>query len=222
MKLRGYIRLIVYILFVAAILFISAGRLNWPIAWVFLGIYILIILISLIFIDPELIEERSHIGPGAKRWDIVLASLTVVFLFPLTFLIAGLDVGRFHWSPSFPVWVQLSALVIYVIGSAIISWAMVTNKFFSTVVRIQTERGHYVVTSGPYRYVRHPGYTGAIVVSIAIPLLLGSLWALIPALIGDCILVIRTVLEDNTLKKELEGYDEYTTRVRHRLLPGIW
>lgn len=222
MKLRGYIRLIVYIILVAAILFISAGRLNWPIAWVFLCIYILIILISLIFVDPELIEERSHIGPGAKRWDIVLASLTVVFLFPLTFLIAGLDAGRFHWSPPFPVWVQLLGLVIYVTGSAITSWAMVVNKFFSTVVRIQTERGHYVVTSGPYRYMRHPGYTGAIIVSISIPLILGSLWAFIPALIGDCILVIRTVLEDNTLKKELNGYDEYTTRVRHRLLPGIW
>jgi len=222
MKLRSYIRLIVYILLVAAILFISAGRLDWIIAWVFLGIYILIILISLIFVDPELIEERSHIGPGAKKWDLVLASLTVVFLFPLTFLIAGLDAGRFHWSPPFPVWVQLLALVIYVMGSAITSWAMVVNKFFSTVVRIQTERGHYVVTSGPYRYVRHPGYTGAIIVSISIPLILGSLWAYIPALIGDCILVIRTVLEDNTLKKELEGYDEYATRVRHRLLPGIW
>jgi len=214
--------LIVYILFVAAILFFSAGRLNWPIAWVFLGIYILIILISLIFVDPELIEERSHIGPGAKKWDIVLASLVVFFLFPATFLIAGLDAGRFHWSPPFPVWVHLLALVIYVMGSVITSWAMVANKFFSTVVRIQTERGHYVVTSGPYKYVRHPGYTGAIIVSISIPLILGSLWAFIPALIGDCILVIRTVLEDNTLKKELNGYDEYATRVRHRLLPGIW
>jgi len=222
MKRRGYIRLIVYILFVAAILFFSAGRLNWPIAWVFLGIYILIILISLIFVDPELIEERSHIGPGAKKWDIVLASLVVFFLFPATFLIAGLDAGRFHWSPPFPVWVHLLALVIYVMGSVITSWAMVANKFFSTVVRIQTERGHYVVTSGPYKYVRHPGYTGAIIVSISIPLILGSLWAFIPALIGDCILVIRTVLEDNTLKKELNGYDEYATRVRHRLLPGIW
>ena len=222
MKRRGYIRLIVYILFVAAILFFSAGRLNWPIAWVFLGIYILIILISLIFVDPELIEERSHIGPGAKKWDIVLASLVVFFLFPATFLIAGLDAGRFHWSPPFPVWVHLLALVIYVMGSVITSWAMVANKFFSTVVRIQTERGHYVVTSGPYKYVRHPGYTGAIIVSISIPLILGSLWAFIPALIGDCILVIRTVLEDNTLKKDLNGYDEYATRVRHRLLPGIW
>ena len=222
MRRRGYIRLIVYILLVAAILFISAGRLDWPIAWVFLAIYTAIILIGVIFVDPELIEERGHIGPGAKRWDIILASLTVVFLFPLTFLIAGLDAGRFHWSPPFPIWVQLSALVIYVIGSAITSWAMITNKFFSSVVRIQTDRGHYVVTDGPYRYVRHPGYTGAIIVSISIPLILGSLWAFIPALIGDCILILRTVLEDNTLKNELDGYKDYANRVPHRLLPGIW
>jgi len=222
MRRRGYIRLIVYILLVAAILFISAGRLDWPIAWVFLAIYTAIILIGAIFVDPELIEERSHIGPGAKRWDIILASLVVVFLFPATFLIAGLDAGRYHWSPLFPIWVQLLALLVFILGSAISSWAMVANKFFSTVVRIQTERGHYVVTSGPYRYARHPGYIGAIVVSIAIPLLLGSLWALIPALIGDCILVIRTVLEDNTLKKELHGYDEYAIRVHYRLIPGIW
>jgi protein-S-isoprenylcysteine O-methyltransferase Ste14 len=222
MMLRGYIRLILYILFVAAILFSSAGRLDWTAAWVFLGVYIAIISISLVFIDPELIEERSHIGPGAKRWDIVLASLVVIFLFPVTFLVAGLDAGRFNWSPPFPIWVQLMALLVFIMGSAISSWAMAVNKFFSTVVRIQTERGHYVVTGGPYRYVRHPGYTGAIVVSISIPILLGSLWALIPALIGDCILVIRTVFEDNTLKKELDGYKDYANRVRYRLLPGIW
>ena len=222
MRRRGYIRLIVYILLVAAILFISAGRLDWPIAWVFLAIYTAIILIGVIFVDPELIEERGHIGPGAKRWDIILASLVVVFLFPATFLIAGLDAGRYHWSPLFPIWVQLLALLVFILGSAISSWAIITNKFFSTVVRIQTNRGHYVITGGPYGYVRHPGYTGAIIVSISIPLILGSLWALIPALIGDCILVIRTILEDNTLKKELEGYDTYASRVHYRLIPGIW
>jgi protein-S-isoprenylcysteine O-methyltransferase Ste14 len=222
MKIRGYIRLILYILLVAVILFVSAGRLDWPIAWVFLAIYTVIILIGLIFVDPELIEERSHIGPGAKRWDIVLASLAVFFLFPATFLIAGLDAGRYHWSPPFALRVQLLAISVFLLGSAIQSWAIITNKFFSAVVRIQTDRGHYVVTDGPYRYVRHPGYTGAIIGSIALPFVFGSLWALIPALIGDCFLIIRTVLEDNTLKKELKGYDEYAKRVNYRLIPGIW
>ena len=99
---------------------------------------------------------------------------------------------------------------------------MITNKFYSTIVRIQKERGHYVVTGGPYRYVRHPGYSGVILVSIALPLVFGSLWALIPSLIGDCVLVVRTVLEDNTLKKELEGYEDYAGRVPFRLIPGIW
>lgn len=185
--LRAYIRIVLYILFVAAILFVSAGRLDWPIAWVFLGVYTAIIVIALIFVDPELIKERSRIGPGAKKWDLVIAGLGIVFLFPATFIIAGLDAGRFNWSPPFPIWVQLLALLVFVMGSAIQSWAMVTNKFYSTIVRIQKERGHYVVTGGPYRYVRHPGYTGALMVSIALPLVFGSLWALIPALIGDCV-----------------------------------
>jgi protein-S-isoprenylcysteine O-methyltransferase Ste14 len=143
-------------------------------------------------------------------------------LFPATFITAGLDAGRFHWSPFFPIWLQFLALLAFIIGSAISSWAMAVNKFFSTIVRIQKERGHYVVTGGPYKLVRHPGYTGAIIVSISLPLLLGSVWALIPAIIGDIILIIRTVLEDNTLKKELQGYDEYAKRVPRRLIPGIW
>jgi protein-S-isoprenylcysteine O-methyltransferase Ste14 len=138
--LRGYIRLILYILFVAAILFVSAGRLYWLIAWVFLGIYTVITLIGILFVDPELMEDRSHIGPGAKRWDIALASLAVVFLFPAMFLIVGLDVGGYHWSSLFPFWIQLSALLVFVMGSAIQSWAIITNKFYSSVVRIQTER----------------------------------------------------------------------------------
>ena len=222
MKLRQYTRLILYILLVATILFVSAGRTDWYIAWAFLGVYLAIIIIGIIYIDPDLLEERSHIGPGAKKWDIVLAISVVVFILPLTLLVAGLDIGRYHWSPVLPVWIQIIFLLCFVIGSTIQLWAMITNKFFSTFVRIQTDRGHYVVTDGPYKYVRHPGYSAAIIVSFSIPLLLGSIWALVPAMIGDIILVIRTVLEDNTLKKELHGYDEYASRVHYRLLPGIW
>ncbi len=222
MKLRGYIRLVLYILVVAAILFVSSGRIDWYMAWAFLGVYLAIIIIGVVYIDPDLLEERSHIGPGAKKWDILLAFLVVIFLLPLTFLVAGLDTGRYHWSPDFPVWIQLIFLLSFAIGSAIQLWAMITNKFFSTVVRIQTDRGHYVVTDGPYMYVRHPGYSAAIIVSFSIPLLLGSLWALVPSMVGDIILIIRTVLEDNTLKKELNGYDEYACRVRYRLIPSIW
>ncbi len=222
MRRRGYVRLILYVLLVAAILFVSAGRIDWYIAWVFLSIYTAIIIIGIKYVDPDLIEERSHIGPGAKKWDIYLASSVVVFLFPMTFMVAGLDAGRYHWSPAFPVWIQLVFLLGFVIGSSIQLWAMITNKFFSSVVRIQTDRGHYVVTDGPYKYVRHPGYSATIIVSFSIPLLLGSLWALVPAVIGDIILVIRTVFEDNTLKKELHGYKEYASRVHYRLIPGVW
>ncbi len=222
MMLRAYIRLVVYIILVSVILFFSAGRIDWLAAWVFLVIYTAIIIIGVTFVDPELLKERSKIGPGAKRWDIVIASVAVVFLFPATFLVAGLDAGRYHWSPPFPVWLQIAAFLGFLAGSALQSWAIITNKFYSSVVRIQTDRGHYVITDGPYRYVRHPGYTGVIVTSFAIPLMLGSLWALVPALIGDCILVIRTLLEDNTLKSELAGYTEYAAKTHYRLIPGIW
>jgi len=222
MILPYIIRLLVYIIVVAAILFISAGRFDWPAAWVFLGFYSLIILITIFFVDPGLLEERSSLKPGAKRWDIVLVGLGVFFLFPAVFIVAGLDAGRFHWSPPFPVWLQALGFILLAVSIAIQSWAIITNKFYSAVVRIQKERGHRVVTGGPYHYVRHPGYVGAILTSIAIPVLLGSLWALVPALIGDCVLILRTVLEDNTLKNELEGYREYAGQVRYRLLPGVW
>ncbi|MFQ5824525.1 MAG: methyltransferase family protein [bacterium] len=117
---------------------------------------------------------------------------------------------------------QVSALVVFVFGHAIAFWAMVANKFFSTFVRIQTERGHHVVTDGPYAWVRHPGYTGTILSAIALPISLGALWALIPAFIGACLFVVRTLREDRTLTDELNGYREYTSRVRWRLVPGLW
>lgn len=192
-------------MFVIAILFASAGRTDWYIAWVFLGTYFAIIVIGISYIDPDLTEVRSHIGPGAKKWGIFLASLAVVFLFPAILFVAGLDAGRYHWSPVFALWIQLLFLLGFVMGSAIQLWAMLTNKLYSDVMRIQIDRGHYVITGGSYKYVRHPGYTGAIIVSFSIPLLLGSFWALIPALIGDCFLLIRTIFEDNTLKNELKG-----------------
>jgi len=222
MILRSLIRLLLFILLLAAFLFIPAGRLDWYAAWALLAYYTVFMLITLFLVDPELIEERTHLKPGAKRWDFVLVGLVIFFLFPAVFIVAGLDAGRFHWSPPFPVWLQAFAFIVLAVASAVQTWAMVTNKFFSSFVRIQKERGHYVVTGGPYHYVRHPGYTGMILVSISIPILLGSLWALIPAVIGDIILIIRTVLEDETLKNELDGYREYASQVRYRLLPGVW
>lgn len=211
-----------YFLFLAAVLLGSAGRIDWPMAWAFLGAYLAIIIIAFFVVDPELIQERSHVGPGVKRSDVLLASLSFVWFFPLTLLAAGLDAGRFEWSPAFPAAVQPLALVVFVLGTAFSLWAEATNRFFSTFVRIQTERGHCVVVDGPYAHVRHPGYAGQILASIALALLLGSLWALIPAVVGSCLLAVRTLFEDRTLMEELSGYREYASRVRWRLIPGIW
>jgi protein-S-isoprenylcysteine O-methyltransferase Ste14 len=136
-------------------------------------------------------------------------------------IVAGLDI-RHGWSPRVPPTLQVAALAVAAGGNLISIWATAVNKFYSRFVRIQKERGHVVVSDGPYRYVRHPGYLGQIIFSLASALALGSVWALIPSSLFAALLVVRTALEDRTLQDELEGYKEYTQRVRHRLIPYIW
>ncbi|UCC65296.1 MAG: isoprenylcysteine carboxylmethyltransferase family protein, partial [Anaerolineae bacterium] len=139
----------------------------------------------------------------------------------VSWVVAGLD-ARFEWSTSVPLALHIGGLIASVLGWALFMWAMGANAFFSEAVRIQEERGHTVVTNGPYRYVRHPGYVGAILALLATPLLLGSLWALVPAGLAAIGYVVRTGLEDKTLQEELDGYKDYTRQVRYRLLPGVW
>lgn len=204
------------------ILFVSAGRIDWPMGWASLGIYILISIINFMLVDPTLVTERAQIRTGVNIRDMILASLSFLFFFPLTLLVAGLDIGRYAWSPTIPLAIQVIALLVFAFGNAIGSWAMVQNKYFSTFIRIQEDRDHEVITSGPYHWVRHPGYAGVILASIALPISLGSLWALIPAFIGACGFVVRTFFEDRVLLEELNGYREYAQSVPFRLLPGIW
>ena len=136
-------------------------------------------------------------------------------------ILAGLD-ERFGWAGSIPLWIQVAAFVLLGCSYPLFTWAMVSNKFFSTVVRIQKERGHTVQTGGPYRFVRHPGYASLLVSYITIPIALGSLWACIPMIVLVANLITRTALEDRTLQNELEGYGEYALHVRYRIIPGIW
>jgi len=220
--LRGLVITLFYLSSLVAILFASAGSIDWPMGWASLGVYIFISLLSVLLVDPGLVEERSYIKVGVMACDLVLASLSFLFLFPVSLLVAGLDIGRFGWSPSYPVAVQLMALGVFAFGNSLGCWAMIRNKYFSTFVRIQNDRRHDVVTDGPYRYIRHPGYTGTIVAAIALPISLGSLWALIPAFVGACGFVIRTAVEDKTLMQELNRYQEYADEVRYRLIPGVW
>lgn len=221
--LRILLRLIAFVFILTAVLHISAGRWDWVMGWVYMAMYACMAVIGALVVplDPELLEERTQIKEGVKDWDKLIAGIGSVF-YPLAILVvAGLD-KRNGWSPLFPFTLQLAALVVAVVAYPISIWAAAVNRFYSRFVRIQKERGHSVISDGPYHYVRHPGYLGQIIFSLASALVLGSLWALILGSLFAMLLVVRTVLEDRTLKEELEGYKEYTQRVRYRLLPGIW
>lgn len=172
---------------------------------------------------PGLLVERQNLGSihNAKSWDKVLAPLMAVSVsFPMV-IVAGLD-HRHQWSPAFPLWFISIGFALILLGYAFASWALAENRFFSSVVRIQTDRGHVVCDSGPYRFVRHPGYAGNMLALFGIVLALGSLWALVPAAAASIITVIRTELEDQALRQELPGYGDYARRVRYRLFPGIY
>lgn len=208
---------------IGAILFLAAGRLDWIWAWVFLGISLVSVLITgsiMLRRSPETIAERGR--PGEMRgWDKVISGLWAAAQYLALPLVAGLDV-RFGWTPpAAAAWHWAGALAMAG-GLALSSWAMVENAYFSTVVRIQLERGHTVCRSGPYAIVRHPGYAGFILESLGLPLLFGSWWALLPIAAAVALMVARTVLEDRMLHAELAGYQNYARDVRRRLVPGVW
>lgn len=172
--------------------------------------------------NPGLLAERARFlrHEDAKPWDKKLAPL-VGLGGALVPLVAGLD-ARFGWSAGFSLPIELAALAVLLAGHALASYALIENAYFSGMVRIQTDRGQHVVSSGPYRWVRHPGYAGALLAYLATPLLLDSTWALLPAIFLTVVLIVRTRLEDRTLQAELPGYRDYAQRVRYRLLPGVW
>jgi len=219
-------RIVVVYLLIPLILLICGGELGWWQAW----LYSLLILAAgiggRIWAEqrhPGLLAERQNIENirNAKAWDKVLAPLMAVSIgFPVV-IVAGLD-HRYNWSPEFPLWLIGIGFILNSLGYAFAAWALAENRFFSSVVRIQTDRGHVVCDSGPYQFVRHPGYAGNILALFGIVLALGSVWTLIPAAVASIITAIRTVLEDRTLQEELPGYRDYARRVRYRLIPGIY
>ena len=166
-------------------------------------------------------RQSGEIFKSAKAWDKVLAPLMALSLGYPMLIVAGLD-HRYGWSPVFPPWLIVIGFILITLGYAFAAWALVENRFFFSVVCIQMDRGHRVCDSGPYRIVRHPGYAGNILPLLGIVLALGSLWTLIPAAVALIIAIIRTVLEDHTLREELPGYREYAQRVPYRLIPGIY
>ena len=157
---------------------------------------------------------------NVEKWDKVLSGL-IIIPWIVIYLVAGLD-HRFGWTGPYGIWIHITGLLFFILGNVMVSWSMVSNYYFSTAVRIQYDRGHKVVSNGPYQYIRHPGYLGMIVYQCFTPILLGTLWALIPALLTSILFIIRTAMEDKTLEKKLEGYLAYTKKVKYRLFPGIW
>ena len=217
------IHFVLGVLILDGLLFISAGRLNWVEGWIFSSFYIISTLIMVLWAlrkDPELMKERQKRGNNIKRWDKVIIGIYTPTLIALL-VIASLDAGRFEWS-SIPLGLQVIGFVGFIPALAIPWWAMAVNTYLSSYARIQNDRGHQVITTGPYRYVRHPLYAGLIIFVLCIPLFLGSWWALIPSGMIVLLFIIRTMLEDKMLQEELNGYKDYTQQVRYRLLPGVW
>ena len=226
LNLRILARLAVLLVVLLAVPFISAGTFDWPAAWVFAAIGLIITAgsrLMLLRLNPELAAERAAYSEktDAKPWDRLLMPLVAIYGPLATLVLAGLN-RRFAWRPEVPTELAAAGAALLVLASAFSSYALLLNRFFSSVVRIQRDRGHTVVTAGPYRWIRHPGYAGGVVGHLALPLLLGSAWALIPGALTAGLTVLRTALEDRTLHEELPGYAEYARQTRYRLLPGVW
>ena len=220
---RYAIRETLGIVVMAVALFWSAGQVDWWPAWAAIAVMLVWIMATAIIVvrvNPDLLAERLGPRKGAKPWDTAIMSLLGVVQL-VRYIAAGFD-QRYGWTGSFPWGVQVVALVVCAAGYALVVWATASNAFFSQIVRIQTERGHTVVSGGPYRYLRHPAYLGAILYELAVPVLLASWWALIAGGLGAVLLILRTALEDHTLRAELAGYADYARQVRYRLLPGVW
>jgi protein-S-isoprenylcysteine O-methyltransferase Ste14 len=221
-----WIGLVVVYLSIPLVLLVCGGDFGWWQAWVYFPLIVAAGPGGRIWAErrhPGLMAERQNMekAQSAKAWDKVLAPLMALSLsYPLV-IVAGLD-HRFDWSPVFPMWLIVPGFFLISLGYAFAAWALAENRFFSSVVRIQMDRGHVVCDSGPYRYVRHPGYAGNMLALPGMVLAFGSMWTLVPVAVALIIAVIRTVLEDQTLQDELPGYRDYARRVRYRLIPGIY
>jgi protein-S-isoprenylcysteine O-methyltransferase Ste14 len=223
LRVRIFIRFGLFIVVMGLLLFGVAGTADWPMGWSFLVGYGAVVLISAVVvpIDAAYAEERTTMKDDVKQWDKYLAGIPSL-LFPWALLIvAGLDY-RFGWSGEIGLGWMIAAMVAAMLAYLVSVWASAVNKFYARFVRIQTERGHHPITTGPYAVIRHPGYFGVGLFTLLVPIGLGSFWTLIPGGLMAVLLVVRTALEDKTLQEELEGYSEYAQKTRWRLLPGLW
>jgi protein-S-isoprenylcysteine O-methyltransferase Ste14 len=212
------------VLILVLCLFLPAGTWAWTKGWLFLGVLLassIPITLYLLKVNPDVIAGRVNRHERPRRWDLLLGLLVALPTMLAIPIVAALDDGRYRWS-HVPLWGCLLGYALMSIGLVGLTWAESVNKFFEPSVRIQTDRGHRVIDTGPYAIVRHPGYALGYPLMLGMPLALGSLWALIPAVLFGLYLIVRTILEDRTLQNELLGYKEYAQRVRYRLVPGLW
>jgi protein-S-isoprenylcysteine O-methyltransferase Ste14 len=219
--LRAVLVLGVDLVILAACMFLPAG-VGWRKGWLFLTVLTALTMAAVGYLwrtHPETFVARSKIRAGTKAWDKVMLTLLLVSAV-IVFPVAGLD-ARYHWS-CVPLWVTGIGYVVFTFGFATFVWVLGENQFAEPTVRIQTERGHHVIDTGPYAFIRHPLYLAGLFLWGGVPLALGSFWALIPVAVAALVTVVRTVLEDRTLHEELAGYREYAARVRSRLIPWVW
>ncbi|MEQ8446175.1 MAG: methyltransferase [Pelagibacterium sp.] len=211
------------VVIVAALLFGIAGTFDWPQAWWFVATFTIAMTISFAYlqrVNPEIIAVRQGVGEGTKQWDKPLLLGMLVALVAIA-PVAALDIGRWDGT-SLPIPAAVLGLVLFVGGFALTAWAQGVNRHFEPTVRIQSDRDHKVVDTGPYAHIRHPGYIAAAGLSVGMALALGSALALLPAAAAVALLALRTILEDRMLRNELPGYSDYANRVRFRWLPSIW
>jgi protein-S-isoprenylcysteine O-methyltransferase Ste14 len=206
-------------LVLAAIVLLAAGRFDLPWVWTVFGVLSLFSAAGAVWLDRGLVAERLRPGPGAAKDHH--RALVAPFLLA-HWILTGLDLGRFHWSDTVPLEVKGGCLAGFAAALAMNFWAMRVNRFYSSVIRIQTDRGHQPITAGPYRWVRHPGYAATVLSMLCGSLAMGSWIGTLPIVPIAFLFIRRIINEDRLLHSELAGYDEYSSAVRYRLIPGVW
>ena len=223
---RAVIGMAAYLLLAPVLMFLAAGTTRWPMAWLYVALMLAASVGSRLLVwrkSPETLRERAKMtsGENVQPWDRWMMPVVGLLGPVVSLVVAGLD-RRWGWSPAVPLGWQWVAVLLVAAAIGLSVWAMVANAYFSAVARLQTDRGQRVVSGGPYAWVRHPSYAGSVLTSVAMPVMLGTLWAWVPQLLVGAVLVARTALEDRMLREGLDGYAEYAERVRWRLAPWVW